>query len=613
MQLLPWPRRLRALLLSCTDKNSIAKVHALMILTSTLADGSFNARLIASYARIGDTVAARKVFDKLPQRGVNAWNAMIVAYSRQEYPSQVLSLYHQMVADGVRPDSSTFTVAIKACASMLDLEIGEEIWSKAVDCGYERDVFVGSSVLNLYAKSGKMDEAVVVFEKMPRKDLVCWTTMITGFVQSGRPMEAVEMFRGMQHEGIEFDGVSMTGLVQACASLGDLRLSLSVHGFMIRRGLRMDVMVQTSLAHMYAKNGHLELAYRVFDRMPYKNAISWGALISGFAQNGFAGRALEMLVEMQGSGFEPDSACLVSALLACSQVGFLKWGKSAHAFILKRLDFDEVLGTAVIDMYSKCGSLSYARALFDQIISRDLISWNAMITSYGIHGHAEEALALFLQMTETNVKPDHATFASLLSAFSHAGLVQEGQYWFDVMVNKYKTTPGEKHYACMVDLLARAGRVEEAYELINSVNTEPGLAVWVALLAGCHNHGKSSIGEVVAKKILDLNPDDLGVYALVSNFYAMARKWDDVADMKKMMKQRGTKKVPGYSVVEVNGELHAFLMEDKTHQHHGDIMQILNKLDHDMRAIGYVPRNEFLLHNSEDEHSFQQRKFIKVL
>ncbi|CAB4291229.1 unnamed protein product [Prunus armeniaca] len=607
MQLLPWPSRLRSLLLSCKDKASTAKIHALMILTGTITHGNSNARLIAAYARIGDIVSARKVFDKLSQRGIHAWNAMIIAYSRQYCPSEVVSLYHQMLLDRVRPDSSTFTVALKACASTLDLKTGEEIWSKAVHCGYEYDVFVGSSVLNLYAKCGKMDEAVVVFNKMPRRDLVCWTTMVTGFVQSGRPMEAVDMYKRMQNEGMELDGVVLMGLVQACASLGDLRLGLSVHGFLIRTGLPMDVMVQTSLVHMYAKNGNLELASCVFNKMPYKNAISWGALISGFAQNGFAGHALEMLVEMQGSGFELDSVSLVSALLACSQVGFLKLGKSTHAYILKRLDFDEVLGTAVIDMYSKCGSLSYARALFDQIVSRDLISWNAMIASYGIHGHGEEALALFLQMTETNIKPDDATFASLLSAFSHSGLVGEGQYWFDIMVRKYMIPPGEKHFACMVDLLARAGRVEEAYELIDSMNTEPGIAVWVALLAGCHNHRKLSIGEVAAKKVLKLKPDDLGIYVLVSNFYAMARKWDDVAGMKKMMKQTGTKKVPGYSVVEVNGELHAFLMEDKTHQRHEDIMLLLNKLDQDMRAVGYIPRTEFMLHNFEEEHSSEQR------
>ncbi|KAL4597196.1 hypothetical protein ACB092_12G217900 [Castanea dentata] len=467
MHFIPCPNRLRPLLLACKDKASIAKTHALMLLTGLFMHGSSNGGLIASYVNIGDIKSARKVFDILSQRGVDAWNAMIIAYSRKEHPGEVLNLYRQMILEGVRPDSSTFTVALKACTRLLDLKIGEEVWCRAMDCGFAFDVFVGSSVLNLYAKCGKMDEAIVVFDRMPRRDLVCW------------------------------------GL---CKSW-DLKLGLSVHGYLIRKDLPMDVVVQTSLVNMYAKNGHLKLACHVFKNMPCKNVISWGALISGFAQNGFAGNALDLL----------------------------------------------------------------------------------------------KLLSLFLEMTKTNLKPDHATFSSLLSAFSHSGLVEEGQYWFNRMVSEYKVHPTEKHYVCMVDLLARAGRVEEACELIDSMNAESGLAVWVALLAGCCKNGKLLIGEMAAKKVLELNRDDLGIYSLVSNYYAKARKWDDVASVRKIMKKIGMKKVPGYSVVEVKGKLHAFLMEDKSHHQYENMMQLLDKLDHEMRAIGYVPKTEFVLHSLDKE------------
>ena len=216
MHFIPCPNRLRPLLLACKDKASISKTHALMLLTGLFMHGSSNGGLIASYANIGDIKSARKVFDVLPQRGVGAWNAMIIAYSRIEYPVEVLNLYRQMILEGVRPDSSTFTVALNACTRLLDLKTGEEIWCRAMDCGFEFDVFVGSSVLNLYAKCGKMDEAIVVFDRMLRRDLVCWTTMISGFAQSGRPIEAVDMYRRMQKEGMEGDGVN-TGL---CKSWG---------------------------------------------------------------------------------------------------------------------------------------------------------------------------------------------------------------------------------------------------------------------------------------------------------------------------------------------------------------------------------------------------------
>lgn len=549
-------------------------------------------RIIALYGSNNDIVSARKLFEELPLRGVDTYNAIIIAYSRKESPFEVLGIYNQMIKENVRPDSSIFTVALKACVRLMDLKMGEEIWGKAVELGYGNDVFVGSSMLNLYVKCGKMNEAMVVFEKMHRKDLVCWSSMINGLVFNGQPLEAVDAYKRMQKEGIDGDEVAMVGLIQACADLGDSRFGLSVHGYIIRRHLNLDIKVQTSLVDMYAKNGHLDLASHIFKNMPHINIITWGALISGFAQIGFAEGTLELLMEMQSFGFEPDSVSLISSLLACAQIGFLKLGKSIHGYIVRRFDFDQVLGTSVIDMYSKCGVPSCARALFDQMQSRDLISWNVIIASYGIHGHGKEALSLFLQMTETKVKPDHSTFASLLSALSHSGLMEEGRYWFHLMVSKYKIQPSEKHYACMVDLLARAGEVEEALQLIDSMSTEPGLAVWVALLSGCHNHKKFSIGEKVAKKVLELNPDDLGIHALVSNFFAMGQKWDEVAGVRKAMRKSGMKKVPGYSVVEVNGELHAFIMEDKSHNQYEDIVYVLKKLYLEMRAIRYLPKIE---------------------
>ncbi|MBA0675331.1 hypothetical protein Goari_016881 [Gossypium aridum] len=188
-------------------------------------------------------------------------------------------------------------------------------------------------------------------------------------------------------------------------------------------------------------------------------------------------------------------------------------------------------------------------------------------------------------MTKMGLKPDHATFAALLSALSHSGMVNEGRYWFNFMVNEYGIQPIEKHYACMVDLLARAGLVEEAYKLIGSMNNKPGVAVWVALLSGCRNHGKLSIGEMAAKKVLELNPDDLGIHALVSNFFAMGNMWDEVAAVKKLMKDSGKKKVPGYSVLDVDGKLHAFLMGDKSHHAYKAIATVLDNLDREMSFI----------------------------
>lgn len=584
----------KPLLSSIKDPQTLAKIHALFIITGSLSHPQSPGHLIAAYSRFNDISAARLVFETIPSPKVSAYNALIIAFSRHKLPARVLELYRRLVSVGlVRPDSSTLTLALKACSQLSDLKSGEEIRTHAADLGYRDDVFVCSSMVNLYAKCGRMEEALEVFEGMPERDLVLWTTMISRFVSVGKPVEAIDVYRKMRLDGVEGDEIVMIGLAKACAGLGDVKMGLSVHGRMIRLGMRVDVVVETSLVDMYAKNGMLELARVIFDRMKDRNVVSWSALISGYAQNGFAGYALAMLVEMQDSGLEPDSDALVSALLACSQIGFFNLGKSVHGFIVRRYELEQISGTALIDMYSKCGSLVSARAVFDRIISRDLISWNAIIGAYGVHGCGREALSLFLQMRETKIKPDDATFASLLSSLGHSGLVEEGRYWFGLMLMEFGIEPGEKHYNCMVDLLARAGHVEEAHDLINSMAFTPGITVWVALLAGCHNHKKFELGEFVAEKVIELDPDDLGIYALVSNTYAAARKWDKVAEVRRAMRNLRAKKVPGCSLVEVNGKFHGFLIEDKSHPEYGKTMEMLERLNGELKKFGYIPRIEF--------------------
>lgn len=445
-----------------------------------------------------------------------------------------------------------------------------------------------------------MGDAVRVFDRMPRKDRVAWSTMVAGFVSAGRPVEALDMYRRMRDEGVEEDEVVLIGVMQACASAGDTRMGASVHGHLLRHGMRMDVVTATSLVDMYAKDGQFDAACQVFRMMPYKNAVSWSALISGFAQNGRADETLDLFREVSTYGLQPDSGALVSALLACANMGLLKLGKSIHGFILRRLEFDCILGTAVLDMYSKCGSLEGAQKLFSRISSRDLVLWNAMIACCGTHGRGHDALAMFQELRETGIKPDHSTFASLLSALSHSGLVEEGKFWFDRMLKEFGVEPAEKHYVCIVDLLARSGLVEEANDLLKSMQTEPTIALWVALLSGCLNNKKLEIGETIAEKILESQPEDIGVLALVSNIYAAAKKWDKVREARKLMKDSGSKKVPGCSLVDVHGTRHAFVMEDQSHPQHQEILKMVAKLDSEIRKIGYVPRTEFVYHDLEE-------------
>ncbi|CAH8383656.1 unnamed protein product [Eruca vesicaria subsp. sativa] len=580
------PRRLNFLLSASKHKRHISQIHAFAITTGNLLHGSSIARdFITSFVRIGEISHARKVFDEFPQRNVSTYNSMVVAYSRGNKPDEVLRLYEEMIDEGVRPDSSTFTMTIRACLNAMALEKGETVWCKAMECGYENDVFVCSSVLNLYMKCGKTEEAEALFLKMTKKDLVCWTIMVTGFAQAGKSLKAVEFYRGMQREGFGRDGVVMLGLLQASADLGDQKMGCSVHGYLIRTGLPMNVVVETTLVDMYVKVGFLEVASRLFSRMMFKTAVSWGSLISGFAQNGLASEAFEAVVEMQSLGFQPDLVALVGVLLACSQVGSLKTGRSIHCYILRRHFLDRVSATALMDMYSKCGVIASSREIFERTRRKDLVCWNTMISCYGIHGDGEEVVSMFVNMTESDIEPDHATFASLLSAFSHLGLVEQGQHWFSAMRNRYNIQPSEKHYVCLIDLLARSGRVEEALDMIHSEKLDNALPIWVALLSGCINNRNLLVGEIAANRILELNPDNTGIQTLVCNFFATAKKWKEVAKVRKLMRSGIREKVPGYSVIEVNGQLRTFLMEDLSHHEHYHMLQMLRDLCSEMRDV----------------------------
>ncbi|KAF8697783.1 hypothetical protein HU200_035269 [Digitaria exilis] len=593
-------RRLRRVLSSSiVSRATLTRLHALLIVSSS---HHLLASLAAAYARAGALDAAESTLATSPASpsSIAAWNALLAAHSRGGSPGTALRVFRAL-PPAARPDSTTFTLALSACARLGDLAAAESIRDRAFEAGYSKDVFVCSALLHLYSRCGAMEDAIRVFDKMPMRDHVAWSTMVAGFVSAGRPVEALGMYRRMREDSLKGDEVVMVGVIQACAATGDAQMGASVHGYLLRHGSRMDIVTTTSLVDMYAKNGQFDVARRLFRMMPYRNAVSWSALISGLAQNGHADEALDLFREMQISWLQPDSGALVSALLACADMGLLKLGKSIHGFSLRRLEFDCILGTAVINMYSKCGSLASAQMLFNRIESRDLVLWNAMIACYGTHGRGRDALALFLELNETRIRPDHATFSSLLSALSHSGLVEEGKLWFNRMIKDFDIQPAEKHYVCIVDLLARSGLVEEANDLIISMQTEPTIAIWVALLSGCLNNKKLELGETIAEKILELQPEDVGVLALVSNLYAAAKKWDNVREVRKLMRDSSSKKMPGYSLVDVRGMRHVFMMEDQSHRQHQEILKMVAKLNFEMRKMGYVPRTEFVYHDLEED------------
>lgn len=344
------------------------------------------------------------------------------------------------------------------------------------------------------------------------------------------------------------------------------------------------------------------LVRRMFDKMPYKGLVSWNAMIAVYANNGLASEAVSLFAKMETQGAEPDVVTLASVLPACGDLSALTQGKNIHERINKMKTGPNIfLENALVDMYAKCGCLEAARGVFDRMQNRDVVSWTSMISAYGMHGHGQEAVILFSKMIESGLKPDAIAFVSILSACSHSGLLEKGLYYYACMIDKYQIVPRIEHFACMVDLLGRAGQVEKAYDFIKLMPVEPNERVWGALLSACRVYSNMNIGLVAADQLFRLVPEQAGYYVLLSNIYAKAGRWDEVSSVRWIMKNRGVRKLPGCSNVELNNRVHTFLVGDRSHPQSDMIYDKLDFLVGKMKEVGYVAETDSALHDVEEE------------
>eukprot|EP01018_Ginkgo_biloba_P019490 Gb_31546 [translate_table: standard] len=591
-----------SLLQACTDTKALEQVHA-HLLTIGLNQSQFIMNtLVSMYAMCGSLDNARLVFEKLNNRNVFAWNVMIRGYVTNGICEEALTLYYQMQHAGIQPDNFTFPFVVKACAGVISLKTGKEIHDHIIRNGFGLDVFVGTALIDMYGKCGCIETASHVFDKMSTRNVVSWNSIIVAYVQNGHANEALKHLNQMQLADMKPDSATMVSVLPACAQLAALQQGKRIHGVIVRRGFESDVFVGTALIDMYAKCGCIEVSRRLFDNMFKRDVVSWNAIIAGYAQNGQAAEALTLFNQMYVGSMKPNSATMVNVLPACAHLTTLQHGKLIHSYIVKSgFDLDVSVGNSLIDMYAKCGSIEIAHKLFDKMSKRDVVSWNTIIAGYGMHGYGEDAIEYFSQMQQTVMKPDHITFICVLSACSHAGLVEKGWHYFYSMNEDYCITPRVEHYACMVDLLGRAGHLDDAYDFIEKMPLEPGATVWGALLSACRIHCNIKLGERVAKHLFDLKPENAGAYILLSNIYAAAGRWDDVAKVRITMKDRGLKKTPGCSLIEVKNMVHAFLVGDRSHSQSEKINATLESLAGQMEEAGYAPDMNFALHDVEDE------------
>ncbi|RWV90833.1 hypothetical protein GW17_00046928 [Ensete ventricosum] len=386
--------------------------------------------------------------------------------------------------------------------------------------------------------------------------------------------------------------------IRACAAGGRFHVLRRPLCF----GCSSDLFVAAALVDMYSKCGDVFCARQMFDKMASRDLVCWTSMISGYAHNGLTVETLEFFRLMQLSSVKPNRVSLLSALLACGRLGSLRGGGCFHCLAIKtRFEHDVLVATAVVDMYAKCGSLELARLMFDRIDSKNVVCWSTMVAGFRYHGLAREAISTFDNMVDDGVMPNAATFTSLLSACSHSGLSEEGRRYFDSMNLKYGIEPKMNHYACMVDILGRAGKLQEAEEFIKQMPMEPEASIWVSLLGACRIHGDLDLGEKIADKIMNTDHNHAGYFVLLSNVYAAKSRWTDVARVRKLMVGRRVNKDQGISLIEFNNQVHKFGVDDKSHPHSREIYTYLDQLSVRMKQLGYVPLVDFTLHDVDDE------------
>ena len=509
---------------------------------------------------------------------------MFKGYSQiGSYWDVVVSFGRMNRAAGALPNCFTFPMVVKSCGKVNAVREGKEVHCVVVKYGFMSNPFVGTALVDLYSSWGSIEDAYKVFAEIPDRNVVAWTCIIVAYISCRDMVSARCLF----DVAPERDVVLWNTMVSGYIEVGDMVAARELFDKMPNR----DVMSWNTMLNGYAINGDVESFEQMFKEMPERNVFSWNVLIGGYARNGLFSDVLDFFKHMLVEGYVlPNDATLVTVLSACSRLGALDMGKWVHVYA-ESIGYKGNLfvGNALIDMYAKCGVIENAVDVFNSLHRKDIITWNTIINGLAVHGHAADALSLFDQMKHAGVKPDEVTFVGVLSACTHMGLVRDGFSYFHSMVDCYSVVPQIEHYGCMVDLLGRAGLLEQAVNFVRKMPVKPDAVIWAALLGACRIYKNVEIAELALTQLIELEPKNPANFVMLSNIYKDLGRREDVARLKIAMRDTGFRKLPGCSVIEVNDSVVEFYSLDERHPKTENIYRALHGLTILLRSYGYVP------------------------
>ncbi|XP_021770005.1 pentatricopeptide repeat-containing protein At5g48910-like [Chenopodium quinoa] len=545
---------------NCKAIKHFKQIHAKLIKTSQIHDPLISAELLRCSAfALKNLDYARLLFYRMNHPNPFSYNTIIRAIvDLQDNPIEALSIFTLMLRDdSLSPNKFTFPSVLKACGKLRNLIVGKQVHAQLIKLGLEDDEFVVSNLLRMYVMCGIMDDAQLLFFNRGLLD----------------------DYSVNSNKFLDNNGVS-------------------------KRRQEGDVVLWNVMVDGYIKLGDMEAARQLFDKMPRRSVVSWNGMIAGYAQRGWFRDAIGVFREMQmvDENVKPNYVTLVSILPAISHLGALELGKWIHLYAERSgFEIGDVLGSALIDMYSKCGSVDKALQVFESLPKKSTITWNAVINGLAIHGRATESIHYFSMMLGMGIKPSDVTYIGVLTACSHGGKVNEGKMFFDHMIRVAGFKPRIEHYGCMVDLLGRNGLLKEAENFICDMPMKPDAVIWKALLGACKMHGDIEMGRRVAKHLMEIAPDDSGSYVALSNMYASLGDWDGVAHVRLLMKDRDVRKDPGCSWIELDGVIHEFLVEDDSHPCAKEIHLMLEEISNKLQSIGYQPNTTQVFLNVDEE------------
>lgn len=551
---------------ACSIVGAVSKgreIHAESVKEGYETDPLVCNTLVDLYGKCGLLVEARKVFDDLPVQDVVSWTALIAGYVEHGHGKEALSCLEQMRFKNMSPDAFTYACSLRACGSIGAVDRGQEIHSEMVKEAFERDPFVCSSLVDMYGKLGLLSEAWQVLDKLHIHDTVSWNTLIGLYAEQGLCEEALNCLEKMRIKAIPLDAITFVCCLQACSSLGAINRGQELHVEILKKSFERDLSVGNTLVDMYAKYGLLAEAQKVFDMLPVQDVVSWTALMAGYVEDGHSEEALScfqhMLLkgvapnafswntlilgyseqgeikkafklygQMQEQGLVPNEVTFLNILKGCGNTAALEIGKKIHIQCngVGRHEITEAsTATAIVDMYGKCGSMIDAQQVFDVMPMKDQSTWTALITGYARQGESELVFRLFGRMRKAGIQPDEITFVSILSVCTHAGLLEEGYNYFVAMNVEFGITPCIEHHNCMVDVLSRAGQLQEAVALLEKVTTEPDFVMWSTMLGACRSWGDVKLGRQAFEFAVRLNEEHSAAYTLMSNTYTWEDAW----------------------------------------------------------------------------------------